>query len=239
MFPKLRHCKRKQEGVPPFDYICSNKLRGSTALCDIQNLNGKSADAFLLNQFFHRLKETKHLIALLINLKSNYIQTSSSNMSNKLKSRLSQYDAEINNLLNYLAGANLSRPMLEQIDQKIQFLTQKKEETQKELRLLALTSSSVDSEKILKMAESLLPFSNAFSFLSLAEQRKFFSDISGKIYWNGSRFFFCSKMCIRDSSRPADTNVNNCVGLRHAMKGAGHKWIVIRSITEYHQLGAA
>ena len=185
LFAKARSGKGATPGL--FDYVCSNKLRGGTGLCDCQNIGGQQADDMVCDYLMKYTDESSSIYKLLEKLKHDLQGQKQENPLENIEARISKCNEEMDNLVNTLSQGNLGSAFIQRVnarinelDQELSDLTKERERLQKDVNLIADKEIQVDM-----LAAALGSLKNNFPILSVYEKRTLIKLLVQKIVWDG------------------------------------------------------
>ena len=181
MFAKLR------SGKGLYDYICNNKLRGGSDLCDCQNLNGRQADDVVCEYLMQYTEENSDICKLLEKLKRDLQGQTQKNPVAIIDDEIKKCNSEIDNLISTLSHGNLNASFIERLNSRIMDLDQELASMKEEkARLQKAVSSKEDREiRVDRLSTALSSFKENFHTLAIEEKRTFIKLIVKKIVWDG------------------------------------------------------
>lgn len=186
LFAKPRAGKRTTPGL--FDYICQNKLRGGTELCDCQNIGGQQADDMVCERLIKYTDESSSIYKLLEKLKRDLQGQKQENPLDALEARISRRSEEMDNLVRTLSLGNLSPAFVQRVnvrintlDKELSDLTQERETLQDNVNRMA--GQEVQAQLLAGTISSL---KDNFALLSVFEKRTLIRLLVQKIVWDGS-----------------------------------------------------
>ncbi len=183
-------CKNPEVDDRRYYYICEMKERSKKTRCNVCNVNGNYLDKVFLNQLHHMTLahfDFKEVFAVdPIDLKSDETNQNDILLSN-LNGKLQEVDNAISSLISNLSQGNYEKSVVDVIMSQINELTEKKQETQKEINELNAqrTDHAEDIQATLEMKNTLFTIMTAFDSLSVFEQRDKLKIIIDKILWDG------------------------------------------------------
>ncbi|HIW74687.1 MAG TPA: recombinase family protein [Firmicutes bacterium] len=185
LFAKPRVGKRATPGL--FDYICQNKLRGGTDLCDCQNIGGQQADDMVCEHLMTYTDESSGIYKLLEKLKHELQGQKQENPLGVIEVRMSQCNEEIDNLVRTLSQGDLNPAFVQRVnirigelDKELSGLKQEHERLQSNAERMADKEMQVEL-----LAAALSSLKNNFSDLSIHEKRTLIRLLVKKIVWDG------------------------------------------------------
>lgn len=182
MFSKIRNNNRNL-----YDYICQNKMRGGTSLCDCPNLNGQQADDTVCKYLFEYTDEKSDICKYLQKLKNDLKNETETNDINILETRINKRTQEMDNLIETLSQKKLSTALIKHINQKVAALDNEIKQLNNEKAELQSNIKNTSQKKIqLNMiATALSSLKNNFQYLTISEKRTLIKLLVKKIEWNG------------------------------------------------------
>lgn len=185
MFAKQRGGKNANHDL--YDYICNNKLRGGTALCSCQNINGRQADDMVCDYLMQYTEESSSIYRLLEQLRQNLQKQEKEDPIQQLDAQIKKRNDKMENLVNVLAQSNPSRTLIEHVNAQIETLDKELSELQAEReRLQADVNRMTDQEiQVDMLVTALSSLKNSFSVLSIQEKRTLIKLLVQKIVWDG------------------------------------------------------
>ncbi len=185
LFAKARSGKGATPGL--FDYVCSNKLRGGTGLCDCQNIGGQQADDMVCDYLMKYTDESSSIYKLLEKLKHDLQGQKQENPLESIEARMSKCNEEMDNLVRTLSQRDLSPAFIQRVnirigelDKELSGLAQEHERLQGNAERLADKSIQVEL-----LAAALSSLKNNFVNLSIHEKRTLIRLLVKKIVWDG------------------------------------------------------
>ena len=185
LFAKARSGKGATPGL--FDYVCSNKLRGGTGLCDCQNIGGQQADDMVCDYLMKYTDESSSIYKLLEKLKHDLQGQKQENPLENIEARMSKCNDEMDNLVRTLSQRDLSPAFIQRVnirigelDKELSGLAQEHERLQGNAERLAGKSIQVEL-----LAAALSSLKNNFVNLSIHEKRTLIRLLVKKIVWDG------------------------------------------------------
>jgi site-specific DNA recombinase len=185
MFAKQRSGKHANPEL--FDYICSNKMRGGTELCDSQTINGQQADDMVCEYLMDFTDESSSIYQLLEKLKSDLKNEERENPITVLEARIKKCTEEMDNLINSLSQSNLGQAFIQRVNAKITALDKEIIDLKNERNLLQkdieiITNKEIQADMLTGALSSL---KNYFPELSIHEKRTLIKLLVQKIVWDG------------------------------------------------------
>ncbi len=185
MFAKARYGKGATPGL--FDYVCNNKLRGGTGLCDCQNIGGRQADDKVCEYLMKYTVESSHIVQLLEKLRRDVQGQARETPLDVIELRLSKCNEEMNNLVHSLSQGELSPAFIQRVnaragelDKEISALVEERD------RLQSDVDHITDAKMQIKMlAAALSGLKDNFAILSVHERRTLIRLLVQKIVWDG------------------------------------------------------
>lgn len=181
MFAKQRSGK----GANPelFDYVCSSKLRGGTALCDSQNINGSQADDRVCEYLMQYTDEGSEIYGLLEKLKREIQTQEQKDPLSSLDAQMKKRNDEMDNLVNTLSQGNLGTAFIHRVNARINELDRELTELSNRRELLQKNAELVADREV--QADMLSSLKKIFMSLSIQEKRTFVKLMVQKIVWDG------------------------------------------------------
>lgn len=185
MFAKQRSGKGGNPDL--YDYVCSNKLRGGTSLCDCQNIGGQQADDMVCEYLMKYTDESSSIFKLLEKLKHDLQGQTRENPISSIETRIKKCNEEMDNLVNTLSQGNLGSAFIQRVnariselDKEMAELIKERDRLQKDVNLIADKEIQVDM-----LAGALASLKNNFNTLSVHEKRTLIKLLVKKIVWDG------------------------------------------------------
>lgn len=185
LFAKARSGKGATPGL--FDYVCSNKLRGGTELCDCQNIGGQQADDMVCDYLMKYTDESSSIYKLLEKLKHDLQGQKQESPLESMEARMSKCNEEMDNLVRTLSQRDLSPAFIQRVnirigelDKELSSLAQERERLQSHAERLADKAIQVEL-----LAAALSSLKNNFANLSIHEKRTLIRLLVQKIVWDG------------------------------------------------------
>lgn len=183
---KAMFAKSRSRQPEKFDYICSTKLRNGVSCCSCPNLSGPETDRLILQHLPPISPKKSELSVVLGRLKRNYEKETKQRFHPSVVQKIQNNQREIQRFLDILAHSEPSPRLIQQINLRLEELTQDTEQLQKEHN----TSSCFISENTKSIAESCLSFFVFPIHYSELFDRKecipFWSFIVPNIHWDGN-----------------------------------------------------
>lgn len=193
--------KRRSGG---FDYICSSKLRGGKALCDIGNINGICADSAVCDSLSGRVIWNGGLIPLLQRLKKSLCERADDELDligREIKCRSEEADG----LLRALSH-NPEALLVGRINARFAELEHELKELEaKQSELILNRAAQSDNVKIL--SEELSSPQKYFSSLTVTEKRSLIRLLVRKAIWDGEQLCVCLDGADLDIASAADSRL--------------------------------
>lgn len=185
MFAKARSGKGASSGL--FDYVCNNKLRGGTDLCDCQNIGGQQADDMVCEYLMKYTDESSSLYKLLEKLKRDLQSQAQESPLEIIEARIDKCNSEMDNLVHTLSQENLSPLLIQRISARSSELEKERSDLMEEhKRLESHIEGIADKEmQIDVMAAALSSFKDNFGILSVPEKRTLIRLLVKKMVWDG------------------------------------------------------
>jgi len=185
---KMRITIYRRKSGTYYYYRCLLKERSRGSKCNVENLNGKQADEYIIDMVKNINYEKDHIYQYLNQLKNNICYLDSFNYSSKieLEKELKEYQQSISNLT-----LKLSKPMddtvLKYIIQQIKELDNKIRQVQYKIEKLKDDEEFVNKNKtdITSLLNLINNFSNHVEELSFNEKKKMIRQIVDYITWDG------------------------------------------------------
>lgn len=175
--------KQRSNSETLFDYICSSKLRGGTALCDCRNLNGKETDGLVCGRLADRLEEGPDAWKRFRKARKEIQDSAGEKDAAGIDAGIKDRKRRIANYVRQLGEDRLSpaasryfRDEIAELDREIGELNGRRERLepaprrQTELRSVVLALSSLKS---------------SFGFLAVQERRELIRLLVERIEWDG------------------------------------------------------
>ena len=185
LFAKARSGKGATPGL--FDYVCSSKLRGGTALCSCQNIGGAQADEMVCEFLMKYTDESSSIYKLLEKLKHDLQGQKQESPLESMEARMSKCNDEMDNLVRTLSQRDLSPAFIQRVnirigelDKELSSLAQERERLQSNAERLADKSIQVEL-----LAAALSSLKSNFANLSIHEKRTLIRLLVKKIVWDG------------------------------------------------------
>lgn len=180
---------KSRSGNPDmFDYICNNKMRGGTELCDCRNLGGRQTDDTVCEYLTRYTDESSDIFKLLENLKREISNGDvKGNPLAEIKVKIKKLNEEADNLINNLSKNKQSAAFVERVNVRVSEI---------DTEIKALSSQLVAFEKnnlnwgemeiqLDTLANILSSLRNNFSDLTIHEKRTLIKLLIRKIVWDG------------------------------------------------------
>lgn len=185
MFASRRHSKNANSEL--FDYICNSKLRGGSALCSIQNLNGIKTDEFVCDYLKGYLKVDKSIIQLLEENKEKLKKSDKSEDIVKIDHSILSNQKKIDNLIAFLTKDGVSEATFQSINKQVSELSNniaelKKQKAEYEEEIQAYHDEDFNIEVIVS---ALAYFKECFNDLTIHDKRLIIQAVVEKIVWDG------------------------------------------------------
>lgn len=185
MFAKQRSGKSANPDL--YDYVCSSKLRGGTALCDCQNIGGRQADDMVCEYLTRYTDESSGIYRLLEKLRQELRGQTQENPLAGIDAQIKKYSGEMDNLVETLSRGNLGEAFVQRVnakitelDQTISELTRERERMQKDALLASDKEMQLDM-----LAGALSSLKKHLPELSVYEKRTLVRLLVQKIVWDG------------------------------------------------------
>ena len=185
MFAKQRNGKNANHEL--FDYICNNKLRGGTGICDCQNINGQQTDDMVYDYLMDYTNENSNIYKLLEKLKQNIQSQEQTNPLEEIETKIKNHNEEMDSLIDSIAKNKHGEKFIQRVDVKITELDKELSELIKERdklkeKAILFNEKEVQLDMIVKALSSL---KNNFNILSIYEKRILIKILVEKIVWDG------------------------------------------------------
>lgn len=186
MFAKRRSSKGHNQTA--FDYICSNKLRGGTALCNCKNLNGMQADDLVCEHLCNFAKPSYKFYHLLEELKCKLQAQEQDDPIADIDKKIDHYTKEIDHFINILSQGAASPSVVKKVNLKVSALDDNiaSLKTEKTAREQELSLTSEQELQIDMLSTTLASFNDHFDILTIQEKRTLIKLIVKKIVWDGT-----------------------------------------------------
>ncbi len=185
MFAKMRSAKSTNTEL--YDYMCSSKIRGGTALCDAQNINGQQSDGMVCEYLMKYADENAGIYKLLEKLKRDVAGQIRKNPIVTIDARIKQRNEEMYNLVTTLSHGNLGDAFVQRVstritelDKELAGLNAERNRLQKDVSVISDKEVQIDM-----IAAALSSLKNHFNDLSIHEKRTLIRLLVKKIVWDG------------------------------------------------------
>ena len=165
-----------------FDYICQNKIRGGTNLCNCQNINGQQADDMVLQYIKQFLQDETGVVGYLTELMHNWQKFSQPEPAEFVNLQINKYQEEIDNLISTLSQPNLDALFIRRVNQRVSELDKAISDLQAEKIHLQLLDTE---DKSVLSVGALSDIDTCFQDLSICEKRILLQVLIDKIVWDG------------------------------------------------------
>lgn len=185
MFAKQRRSKNRDTDL--YDYICSNKMRGGTSLCNCPNISGMLADDTVCEHLTEYTCETSEIYKYLESLKSEIKKNKKENPVDLINEKIKKINSEIDNLLSTLSENKLAHSIIMRINDKIETLEKELADLENERKTFEKNQFDF-SEKELQIDIYVNALSNLktnFKKLSVYDKRNLIRLLVSKIIWDG------------------------------------------------------
>lgn len=184
---KRMFAKRRFSNHELHDYICENKMRGGTKLCDCHNINGQQADDMVCEFLMNYTDENSKIYKLLERLKKELQVQSKEPPISILDSKIKKYNAELDNLVNTLSQENLGPAFIQRINKKVTQIDKELSDLIAERnRLESDEDHTVEKElQIDMLVGALSSFKENFAKMSIHDKRTLIRLLVPKIIWDG------------------------------------------------------
>ena len=186
MFAKNRYKKKNPD---LFDYVCSNKIRGSKAICDCENIGGQEADDIICQYLTGELNESSEIYRYLDKLKKDAVPKSQDDTLEVIDKKIKQLQIEKKNLLDSLK-MNPTVEVVKYINEestvlngKIKSLEEQRAAFEKEADTISNNELQVDL-----ITEALTDLKKNLDELTIYEKRTIIKLLVEKIEWDGENF---------------------------------------------------
>ncbi|MDO5112227.1 MAG: recombinase family protein [Clostridia bacterium] len=185
MFAKQRSGKGANTEL--YDYICSNKLRGGTALCSCQNLNGRQTDDLVCEYLMCYTDVGSDVYKLLEKLKRDVTEQVQKNPMDAVQERIAKCNAELDHLVRHLSQENVSGALASRINARAAALEGELAALRDEqARLQNENSRTTDRAlEIDLLTGALSSLKTYFPQLSIHEKRTLVKLLVQRIVWDG------------------------------------------------------
>lgn len=182
MFAKIRSNNHQL-----YDYICQNKMRGGTELCDCPNLNGQQADDTVCNYLTQYTHESSDIFRLLEQLKSDLQNENQQNPVDEINARIAKCNLEMNNLIQTLSQSHAGSAFVQHVSKRVTELdTELQQLTVEKKRLEGTTRIGTEKEVQLDLIVSALSgLKDHIKELTVQEKRTLIQLLVQKIEWDG------------------------------------------------------
>ncbi|MCL2696548.1 MAG: recombinase family protein [Oscillospiraceae bacterium] len=196
MFAKHRY---KKNNPALFDYVCSNKIRGSRKLCGSENISGQEADGVICEYLAQELDSRPDIHTYLDKLKKEAGGNKHENPLNIISKRIKQKQSEKKSLLQALKlGAG--EVLIKQINEEAAIIDKELKALEAERIRLVKKMSALNSEELRTelIAKTLADLKKIFSNLSIHEKRTIIRLLVKEIVWDGESFDIFIYSCSHD-----------------------------------------
>ncbi len=173
-----------------YDYICNNKMRGGTNLCDCRNINGQQADDLVCEYLMSYTNESSDIYLLLEKLKKDLQGQKEEDPIADIDEKIKKCSDEIDNLINTLSQDSLGSAFIQRINARVTELDEEVSRLSAQKKaMLDKDSLKADKEIQLDMlAGALSSMKKNFADLTIPEKRTLIKLLVKKIVWDGENF---------------------------------------------------
>ena len=185
MFAKQRSGQNRTAVL--YDYICRNKLRGGTALCDCRNLGGRETDELLCGYLMPYAGADSDMDRLLEDLAGRLRAKGWEKPEQRLEARMKKCRDEMDNLIQSVADGNLESAFVQRVNARIGELDTEVTQLLEERDRLKKEENDAEERKtqINELTAGLSDVNRLFGSFSVQEKRAWVRLLVQKIIWDG------------------------------------------------------
>ncbi|MCL1824024.1 MAG: recombinase family protein [Oscillospiraceae bacterium] len=186
IFAKNRY---KKNNPNLFDYVCSNKIRGSKKLCGSENIGGQEADILICEYLTQELNQSSEIYKYLDKLKKEVSEKKRENPLEAIEKEINKRITEKKNLLDALkmgVNAELVKNINAEtvrIDDELKPLEAERRKIEKGINTFEFQELQIEL-----ITEALTDLRNNFRDLTLHEKRTIIKLLVKEIVWDGESF---------------------------------------------------
>jgi len=172
-----------------FYYVCSNKLRGSKAKCDCENIGGPEADDIVCEYLTRELDNGSDIYRYLDKLKKDVAPQKQENPLDAIDKKITKCESDMKNLLQALklgASEALVKQINEEsatLERELESLKAQRTEIEKEADIISDKELQVDL-----ITEALADLKANFATLTIHDKRNIIKVLVKEIVWDGENF---------------------------------------------------
>lgn len=190
--------KRRSNNANLYDYICSNKQKGNSDLCDCPNLNGPETDDRVCRELMGFMtegsEEWKQFEKLRQKLKA---EADAANPLQEVEAQIADAKTKTQNYVQLLERPDLGDALIRQVSRQVTALSKKLEELERRKKILLSQKGKQENDQLQfdVLIELLSHFKNWFPLLSVQERGALIRTVADRIEWDGENLhiFICGE----------------------------------------------